>query len=88
MAREIAQHGTKLALVDLQLDNLDEAVQLSLTAGGEAKEYSGDTLFASIKADFDAVHALIARDMDRMCADALRGIASTQVANSAAKGVS
>jgi hypothetical protein len=79
MAREIAQHGTKLALVDLQLDSRWR---------GEAKEYSEDTLFASIRVNFDAVHALIARDMDRMCAEALRGIASTQVANSAAKGVS
>ncbi|WP_176219185.1 hypothetical protein [Planktotalea arctica] len=49
MADEIAQHGTKLALADLQKDSLDEAVQLCLTVGGEAKEYHVDTPFASIR---------------------------------------
>ncbi|MEH6830023.1 MAG: SDR family oxidoreductase [Sulfitobacter sp.] len=67
MAREIARRGAKLALVDLQMDSLDEAVQLCIAAGGEAKGYAVDVtdeaaveaLFASIRADFGAVGALI-----------------------------
>jgi 3-oxoacyl-[acyl-carrier protein] reductase len=57
MAREVARHGAKMALVDLQKDNLDEAVRLCLASGGDAKGYPTDVT------DEAAVEALFASDM-------------------------
>jgi 3-oxoacyl-[acyl-carrier protein] reductase len=65
MARKIARHDAKIALVDLQKDSFKGAVRLCSAVGREAKGYSLDvtdelameTLFASIRADFGEVDA-------------------------------
>jgi 3-oxoacyl-[acyl-carrier protein] reductase len=67
MAKEIAQHGAKLALVDLDKEKLNETALACSAAGGQAKGYSVDVtdeeaveaLFATIKSAFGSVDGLI-----------------------------
>ena len=67
MAVELAGAGANLALVDLNEDPLNEAVQLCKDAGGDAKAYKGNiaredeviATFDAIETDFGDIHGLI-----------------------------
>jgi 3-oxoacyl-[acyl-carrier protein] reductase len=67
MALAFAAKGARLALVDLNLDRLEEAVQQCAKAGGEAKAYLAnvaneeqvEALFSSIVADFGALDGVV-----------------------------
>ena len=67
MAIELAGAGANLALVDLNEDPLNEAVQLCKDAGGDAKAYMGNiaredeviATFDAIETDFGDIHGLI-----------------------------
>ncbi len=67
MAVELAGAGANLALVDLNEDPLNEAVQLCKDAGGDAKAYMGNiaredeviATFDAIETDFGDIHGLI-----------------------------
>jgi len=67
MAVDLAKHGAKLALVDLNQSILDEAVALCEEAGGEAKAYIAnvakeddvEALFNQVVSDFGSVDALV-----------------------------
>lgn len=67
MAEDIAQHGARLALVDMDKEKLKETLRLCAATGSEAKEYAVDvtnedaveTLFTTIKKDFSRVDGLI-----------------------------
>ena len=67
MAVELAGVGANLALVDLNEDPLNEAVQLCKDAGGDAKAYMGNiaredeviATFDAIETDFGDIHGLI-----------------------------
>lgn len=67
MAKELAQHGAKLALVDLDKEQLDETVAACSSFGIQAIGYSTNVtdeqavedLFVTIKSDFGSVDGLI-----------------------------
>lgn len=67
MALEFAAKGAKLALVDLNQEPLDDAVQQCKAAGGDAKAYVANIadeeqviqLFDAVLADFGALNGLI-----------------------------
>ncbi|PVB63775.1 SDR family oxidoreductase [Labrenzia sp. 011] len=67
MAREIAAHGAKLALLDLNEEGLQETVRLCAGTRGQAKAYPVDvtdetaveTVFGAIRKDLGAVEALV-----------------------------
>jgi 3-oxoacyl-[acyl-carrier protein] reductase len=67
MALEFAAKGAKLALVDLNQERLDDAVQQCKAAGGDARSYVANIadeeqviqLFDAVLADFGAINGLI-----------------------------
>ena len=67
MAIELAGAGANLALIDLNEDPLNEAVQLCKQAGGDARAYKGNvaieeeviSIFDAIEADSGEIHGLI-----------------------------
>lgn len=67
MAIELAGAGANLALIDLNEEPLNEAVQLCKDAGGDAKAYMGnvakeedvESVFDAIEADYGEIHGLI-----------------------------
>lgn len=67
MALELAGHGAKLALVDLNQDDLDATVGLCQEKGVEARSYianvseetSVEKLFNDVVADFGTLHGLV-----------------------------
>jgi len=67
MAVELAGAGANLALIDLNDDPLNEAVQLCKDAGGDARAYLGNVAkedevvatFDAIEGDFGEIHGLI-----------------------------
>jgi 3-oxoacyl-[acyl-carrier protein] reductase len=67
MALSLAAKGAKLALVDLNQNKLDEAVQLCKDAGGDARSYIANVakeedvirLFNDVVQDFGALHGVV-----------------------------
>lgn len=67
MAISLAKRGAKLALIDLNRDNLDETARLCREAGSEARGYTANVTaqdevvnaFDQIIADFEEIHGLI-----------------------------
>ncbi len=67
MAIELASAGANLALIDLNEEPLNEAVQLCKDAGGDAKPYLGNiaredeviATFDAIESDYGEIHGLI-----------------------------
>ena len=67
MAVELAEAGANLALIDLNDDPLNEAVQLCKDSGGDARAYLGTVAkedevvatFDAIEGDFGEIHGLI-----------------------------
>ena len=67
MALELAEKGAKLALVDLNAEDLDTTVGMCVEKGTTAKGYTAnvadepavEALFDSIVADFGTVHGLV-----------------------------
>ena len=67
MAIELAGAGANLALIDLNEDPLNEAVQMCKQAGGDARAYKGNvaieeeiiSIFDAIEADSGEIHGLI-----------------------------
>ncbi len=67
MAIELAGAGANLALIDLNEDPLNEAIQLCIDAGGNARAYMGNVgkedevvaTFDNIEEDFGEIHGLI-----------------------------
>ena len=67
MAIELAGAGANLALIDLNEEPLNEAVQLCKQAGGDARAYKGNvaieeeviSIFDAIEADSGEIHGLI-----------------------------
>ena len=67
MAQCLAKKGGKLALVDLNQERLDQAVEICKAAGGDAKAYLAnvakeedvEALFSQVVEDFGALNGLI-----------------------------
>ena len=67
MAKRLAAHGTKLALVDLQADSIAECAEACEQAGAEVKSYGANVakedeviaLFNQVVADFGALDGLV-----------------------------